>query len=59
MSDSSYVLKALGMSNDLAHAALRFGLGRSTTGEEVDYAACRVIEAVTALRAQSPMRAML
>jgi cysteine desulfurase len=48
---ASYVLQALGVDDALAHSAVRFGLGRFTTEEEVDYAAHRVIEAVSALRA--------
>jgi len=48
--DPSYVLKALGLSDDLAQASLRFGLGRFTTREEVDYAAGRVIDTVRQLR---------
>jgi cysteine desulfurase len=46
----SYVLRAMGVSDDLAAASLRFGLGRFTTVEEVDYAAARVVEEVERLR---------
>ncbi|MGH9505907.1 MAG: cysteine desulfurase family protein [Terriglobales bacterium] len=46
----SYVLLAMGVPRDLAQSALRFGLGRFTTEEEVDFAAARVITAVRALR---------
>lgn len=49
--EPSYVLKAMGVPDELAYCSLRFGLGRFTTEEEVDYAAARVIEAVTGLRA--------
>jgi cysteine desulfurase len=52
--EPSHVLRALGIGEDLARASLRFGLGRFTTEEEVDYAAGRVIEQVKRLRALSP-----
>jgi cysteine desulfurase len=48
--DPSYVLKALGLSDELAQASIRFGLGRFTTQAEVDYAAARVVEGVRQLR---------
>ncbi len=48
--EPSYVLRALGLRDDLAHASLRFTVGRYTTQEDVDYAARRVAEVVTGLR---------
>ncbi|MFO0775578.1 MAG: IscS subfamily cysteine desulfurase [Nitrospiraceae bacterium] len=56
--EPSYVLKALGVGSDLAHSSIRFGLGRFTTQEEVDYAAKRMIETVTKLREMSPLYEM-
>ncbi|QHL89357.1 IscS subfamily cysteine desulfurase [Nibribacter ruber] len=53
--EPSYVLKAMGMSDDLAHSSLRFGLSRFTTEEEVDFAINHVKEAVTKLRELSPL----
>jgi cysteine desulfurase len=51
----SYVLKALGVADDLARASIRFGLGRWTSEEEVDYVATRVIAVVKRLRGVSPL----
>ena len=48
--EPSYVLRALGLADDLAHASLRFTVGRYTTQDDVDYAARRVAEVVTGLR---------
>jgi cysteine desulfurase len=51
-----YVLKALGMDADLARASIRFGLGRYTTEEEIDYTAGKVSAVVRQLRQASPTR---
>ena len=56
--EPSYVLRALGVGSDLAHSSIRFGLGRFTTDEEVDYTAKRMVAAVTRLREMSPLYEM-
>ncbi len=53
--ESSYVLRALGVDDDLAPTSLRIGLGRFTTHEEVDYAADSICRAVLKLREMSPL----
>ena len=53
--EPSHVLVALGLSKDRALASLRFGIGRTTTAEEVEYAAAKVADVVTRLRALSPV----
>jgi cysteine desulfurase len=53
--EPSYVLKAIGVEDALAHASIRFGLGRFNTVEEVDYTAARVVEEVRRLRELSPV----
>ena len=56
--EPSYVLKALGVGEDLAHTSIRFGIGRFNTAEEVDYVADRVVETVQRLRELSPLYEM-
>ena len=56
--EPSYVLKALGAGDDLAHSSIRFGLGRFNTIEEVDYVANKLIDVVKRLRELSPLYEM-
>jgi cysteine desulfurase len=56
--EPSYVLKALGVGEDLAHTSIRFGLGRFTTEEEVDYVTDKMVQVVTKLRELSPLYEM-
>ncbi|MCC6215167.1 MAG: IscS subfamily cysteine desulfurase [Polyangiaceae bacterium] len=53
--EPSYVLRSMGLDEELAHSSIRFGLGRQTTEEEVDYVADLVIGKVTKLREMSPL----
>jgi cysteine desulfurase len=53
--EPSYVLRALGVGDELAHSSIRFGLGRFNTEEEVDYVADLMVEKVTRLRDVSPL----
>ena len=53
--EPSYVLRAMGVTDELAHSSIRFSLGRSTTSDEVDYAIAQVIKAVEDLRELSPL----
>jgi len=57
--EPSHVLRACGVPEELAHSSIRFGLGRFTTEEEVDYVADRVVEAVNRLREMSPLYEMV
>jgi cysteine desulfurase len=52
--EPSYVLRALGVPEELAHTSIRFGLGRFNTEDEVDFTIERVVEEVRRLRALSP-----
>jgi cysteine desulfurase len=56
--EPSYVLRALGVGEELAHSSIRFGLGRFTTDEEVDYVAELVVKKVEKLRELSPLYEM-
>jgi cysteine desulfurase len=57
--EPSYVLRALGVDEELAHTSLRIGIGRFTTEEEIDYAADVIITAVEKLRSISPLWEMV
>jgi cysteine desulfurase len=56
--EPSYVLKAIGVGEDLAHTSIRFGLGRFTTEEEIDYTIDKVVTTVKKLRDLSPLYEM-
>src|SRR5688572_20959685 len=57
--EPSYVLKALGAGDDLAHSSIRFGLGRWTTDEEIDYVVDKLTTVVRRLREMSPLYEMV
>lgn len=57
--EPSYVLRSLGVGDELAHSSIRFGIGRFTTEEEVDFAVNNVIKAVNHLREMSPLYEMV
>lgn len=57
--EPSYVLKALGLGDDVAHSSIRFGLGRFNTREEVDYVSDKMIDTVLKLRELSPLYEMV
>ncbi|MDH4230351.1 MAG: IscS subfamily cysteine desulfurase [Nitrospirota bacterium] len=56
--EPSYVIRALGVSEELAHSSLRFSIGRFTTAEEVEFVIGRVVETITRLREMSPLYEM-
>jgi cysteine desulfurase len=53
--EPSYVLRALGRSDELAHSSIRFTIGRFTTEEEIDYAIALIHKSIDKLRALSPL----
>jgi len=57
--EPSYVLRALGVTEDLAHTSIRFGIGRFTTEQEIDYAVENIVESVNKLRELSPLWDMI
>ena len=56
--DASHVLSALGVAEELAHSSIRFGMGRFTTEEEIDYVGNKIVGAVNRLREMSPLYEM-
>jgi len=57
--EPSYVLRALGVSEDMAHTSIRIGIGRFTTEEEIDFLASELIRSVGRLRELSPLWEMV
>jgi len=57
--EPSYVLRAIGVEEDMAHTSLRIGFGRFTTEQEVDYTVQLLIKEVTRLRQMSPLWEMI
>ena len=53
--EPSYVLRALGLNDELAHSSLRISIGRFTTADEIDYSVEKIHEAVAKLRELSPL----
>jgi cysteine desulfurase len=56
--EPSYVLRAMGVEEELAHSSIRFGIGRFNTEEEIDYVADLVVRSVVRLREMSPLYEM-
>lgn len=57
--EPSYVLRALGVDDELAHTSIRFGIGRFTTSEEIDFVGDQTVREVTRLRKMSPLWEMV
>jgi len=57
--EPSYVLRALGLDEEMAHTSIRFGIGRFTTEEEIDYAAKLIVSKIEHLREMSPLWEMV
>ncbi|MHC4893187.1 MAG: IscS subfamily cysteine desulfurase, partial [Planctomycetota bacterium] len=57
--EPSHVLRSMEVGDELAHSSIRFGIGRFTTEEEIDYAANKLIEVVKRLREMSPLYEMV